>query len=1528
MALSVKKFIHALNCPEPENMVNVTYHVDTPDLLCGGGGTPTAIFSDDGTTLGGIVENDGTGNAATSGVCAEGMDVVFVVDYTGSMSGAINGVKSGLADLANTIDTLSSGNYRLGLVLFDGRSSNTTPYYNSSGVYQALPLEQRYIAPPISGSGQTVSNSNTRNMITCMEKMNTVGNIGDVNSGFTKQLNTLAAGTGGNGNSSTGMSLGDSLECGGLAIKMVAGDDFAGSWRSGVQRLIILITDTHPETNTTYFQNTIFPVVDNNGVQVMVNSSQPSDARYSYLSQNTNPPGSDHYSLSFNSTWTTGLETSLTTLCEETFTYTCESLAVGWYLEDGQHVAWYWDGSSWTNQHYCEYTVTINLVDDVSNGGIDSIPSSHPYYSDGNTYTITGTPGTAFTLQNTVTTLPDYTFDDIDDITITRVGGGANIASLQSYTDDGNGNTNLLNTLTEIQFQLQGSVPTEDVTYDVTVSATNDSTIYSFSINVIGDETDGSGYGQGDTLDANSQIQSPAGYVRVNPTTPSSGWIDVGSTYYRSARRITFTGIAGSSHTWDVDLTPDPTDYDLTLNSVTQTASSTAVGNSFGSTYTLSNANKDIKGTFNMPSGGGSVELFVYGQVNQPDYTFELTASESITGASIDGAPWSQQYTGYTGDTFDFTIQLSENTDYDSFEITGVTKSGNDTGAVTYSIDNTNGRVTGTVTMPQGGGDCALAIAGTAEQSEHTYTITFVDPYTDSAKWQQITYTGLTGSFHATTHPLSFQDGDTTYYVGTSGVQDGVTNDDTSNLVSNRNHATDNTVTDLNIVLASMPQGGGSATVTVTGQQVSNTYTLNVTWSMASSNTTPACAFTNNNNSSTYSQQFTGTVGTQYTAEAQIETPLNYIWRGSNPVAVTGVLGGSATEPNTYTSNLSGTVAIPSGGGNLTITVTPDIRLALYTYTATVQTNGSTSSVNQYSEALASNASSVSGVNNSNGTVTITYGGSAGTTWNNINVAVVANNAVDYNPEITSISKPTWFTVTENEYGGEGMDIDFQMPSLDPRSGNLSTGTITASVSLSEVQHTFTLTSTDNISNVSTSQTTQYFTGGISDEIDWSTTYTATSGYTFNITGVSVSGTNSDAVLVVDSTGTDIGGVISMPSGGGSATVTANGTSTQTTYNYTITWTNNIGGADWTVNNADSYIQSVTGLVPGGHTFIQQELDPDSGREITSMSVSSNNSNVIIEDYDTGGLIMVRVNMPANATGNQSAVITATGSTSVIQRVLDVFYLESIDGAFVAGSPAGSGITSSTYVGTPGQTVGPVYRYLRSDSGYTNPTITSISDGGSPYVDPSISSNSGAGYHEFTYNYQIPSTNTSATITINGSVDGDCESCSFSANGVAPSTYDGSDGEIRVIYTDGACGDPVSWSIEPSEGTYTNGIFGPIWTGLTPGTYSIAVTGVPCTSSVLVVVPNATTTTQAPGNFTYYNAQGCDTGNFYVLRGDTSYFIGSIVDTTKGGNDSNMCISGLAKWGEDLWEYQINSVAEPDEICAACDGGDPEGPTP
>ena len=195
MALSVKRFIHEIDCPEPENQVNVTYHVNDPSLLCAGGGTPTAIFSDDGTTLGGIIENEGSGNAGEGGVCAEGMDVVFVVDYTGSMSGGISGVKTGISNLVNTIDNESGGDYRLSLVLYDERNS-TSPAYASSGYYQAINSDQKINTASDFQSGYNV-------FFTCVEKMSTVGN----STSFTNALNAID-GT----NSATEMPLGSGTD--------------------------------------------------------------------------------------------------------------------------------------------------------------------------------------------------------------------------------------------------------------------------------------------------------------------------------------------------------------------------------------------------------------------------------------------------------------------------------------------------------------------------------------------------------------------------------------------------------------------------------------------------------------------------------------------------------------------------------------------------------------------------------------------------------------------------------------------------------------------------------------------------------------------------------------------------------------------------------------------------------------------------------------------------------------------------------------------------------------------------------------------------------------------------------------------------------------------------------------------------------------------------------------------------------------------------------------------------------------------
>jgi hypothetical protein len=78
--------------------------------------------------------------------CADGMDVVFLVDYTGSMGDEIDAIKAVIASIVSTIIAESANNYRLGLVLFDEYRPLIYPQarYETGSAYVALPASQKY----------------------------------------------------------------------------------------------------------------------------------------------------------------------------------------------------------------------------------------------------------------------------------------------------------------------------------------------------------------------------------------------------------------------------------------------------------------------------------------------------------------------------------------------------------------------------------------------------------------------------------------------------------------------------------------------------------------------------------------------------------------------------------------------------------------------------------------------------------------------------------------------------------------------------------------------------------------------------------------------------------------------------------------------------------------------------------------------------------------------------------------------------------------------------------------------------------------------------------------------------------------------------------------------------------------------------------------------------------------------------------------------------------------------------------------
>jgi len=117
--------------------------------------------------------------------CSFGMDVVFSIDYTGSMGGVIDKIKQEVSTLTNTIVTLSNNNYRLGLVIFDEFYQTVNQpigsglgYYSQFG-YQSLPVQQRYIntSTPTSQAitaFEILSPNNQSSFITKLSNLNIV----------------------------------------------------------------------------------------------------------------------------------------------------------------------------------------------------------------------------------------------------------------------------------------------------------------------------------------------------------------------------------------------------------------------------------------------------------------------------------------------------------------------------------------------------------------------------------------------------------------------------------------------------------------------------------------------------------------------------------------------------------------------------------------------------------------------------------------------------------------------------------------------------------------------------------------------------------------------------------------------------------------------------------------------------------------------------------------------------------------------------------------------------------------------------------------------------------------------------------------------------------------------------------------------------------------------------------------------------------------------------------------------------------
>ena len=173
--------------------------------------------------------------------CTDGMDVAFLIDYTGSMSTEINQIKSGFTSLVNTIDTSSgSNNYRIGVATVDEYLTTTTSFYNNCSDYVNLPALQKRVYNNPSGiqvitEWEMYSNNNGSTADAQVQKLNQGAGGGCI---------PLGSGAPG-GPEPTDMAIE-------LTLSTVA--PLFGGFRPNVAKYIVVVTDALPGGDDGSFQ--------------------------------------------------------------------------------------------------------------------------------------------------------------------------------------------------------------------------------------------------------------------------------------------------------------------------------------------------------------------------------------------------------------------------------------------------------------------------------------------------------------------------------------------------------------------------------------------------------------------------------------------------------------------------------------------------------------------------------------------------------------------------------------------------------------------------------------------------------------------------------------------------------------------------------------------------------------------------------------------------------------------------------------------------------------------------------------------------------------------------------------------------------------------------------------------------------------------------------------------------------------------------------------------------------------------------
>ncbi len=199
--------------------------------------------------------------ASASAPCDAGMDVAFIIDYTGSMGDEIDFIKTGMSGIINTIDTSSgSNNYRIGIITVDEMPGSDAPNYGACADYTSLPATQKIANTGIGvtqylTAWEMFSDNNGTTANTQVQKLN-----GGVD-GVCVQL--------GDGNYSP--------EPTDMAIGQVLTGNFLNAFRANVAKYIVVITDALPGGDDDAFTPTDYTYIgqltnqaNNQGVKIIV----------------------------------------------------------------------------------------------------------------------------------------------------------------------------------------------------------------------------------------------------------------------------------------------------------------------------------------------------------------------------------------------------------------------------------------------------------------------------------------------------------------------------------------------------------------------------------------------------------------------------------------------------------------------------------------------------------------------------------------------------------------------------------------------------------------------------------------------------------------------------------------------------------------------------------------------------------------------------------------------------------------------------------------------------------------------------------------------------------------------------------------------------------------------------------------------------------------------------------------------------------------------------------------------------------